>query len=42
MIEGGNASGSTGIIVVNLGGTGQQTDADGQSCSLRVAGVTWS
>ncbi|MDR7223185.1 autotransporter outer membrane beta-barrel domain-containing protein [Aminobacter aminovorans] len=29
VIEGGNASGSTGIIVVNLGGTGQQTDADG-------------
>ncbi|GAA2850292.1 outer membrane autotransporter protein [Aminobacter aminovorans] len=29
VIEGGNASGSTGIIVVNLGGTGQQTNADG-------------
>ncbi len=29
VIEGGNASGSTGIVVVNLGGTGQQTNADG-------------
>ncbi|MBA8907209.1 autotransporter outer membrane beta-barrel domain-containing protein [Aminobacter sp. NyZ550] len=29
VIEGGNASGSTGIIIVNLGGTGEQTDADG-------------
>ncbi|MBE1203218.1 autotransporter outer membrane beta-barrel domain-containing protein [Aminobacter carboxidus] len=29
VIEGGNASGSTGIVVVNFGGTGQQTNADG-------------
>ncbi|MEO5325505.1 autotransporter domain-containing protein [Mesorhizobium sp. CC13] len=29
VIDGGNASGTTGIVIVNQGGTGQQTNADG-------------